>query len=359
MKSFYESLEFQKVKDIIVTLAKTEVAKEKINNLEIILDQNELQKELDILKEMHSFLSRYNELPISNSSLLIDIITHGEKTGILSVYDLEKVASDISTIKRVQTSFEKCKDEFPLLDNLISSFIDLSSLEDLIHSVISPSLTIYDDASVDLKRIRRNIASLESDLSTKIHNLAKSYSGYLTDNTVTLRNGHYVLPVKTMYKFKVEGIIHDTSDSGNTVFVEPANIVEINNNYYLDGAICDSIPIKKALSLEYDRIIVILTREKGFIKKPFNKGELIGIKTKDKKYPKFIKALSNRPSMYNETIKYIEKKANNHEIIFIRPSQDLKVKRIEKNKKKLSSLYTLGQNNTKEIISTINKYLTK
>lgn len=229
MKSFYESLEFQKVKDIIVTLAKTEVGKEKINNLEIILEQNQLQNELDILKEMHSFLSRYNELPISNSSLLIDIIAHGEKTGILSVYDLEKVASDISTIKRVQTSFEKCKDEFPLLDKLISNFIDLSSLEDLIHSVISPSLTIYDDASVDLKRIRRNIASLESDLSAKIHNLAKSYSGYLTDNTVTLRNGHYVLPVKTMYKFKVEGIIHDTSDSGNTVFVEPANIVEINN----------------------------------------------------------------------------------------------------------------------------------
>ena len=131
--------------------------------------------------------------------------------------------------------------------------------------------------------------------------------------------------------------------------------VKINNNYYLDGATGDSIPIKYMEKLRFNKIIVVGTRPEGYKKQYKPQPSKIFYK----KYPKFIKALSNRPSMYNETIKYIEKKANNHEIIFIRPSQDLKVKRIEKNKKKLSSLYTLGQNDTKEIISTINKYLTK
>lgn len=131
--------------------------------------------------------------------------------------------------------------------------------------------------------------------------------------------------------------------------------VKINNNYYLDGATGDSIPIKYMEKLGFNKIIVVGTRPEGYQKQYKPQPSKIFYK----KYPKFIKALSNRPSMYNETIKYIEKKANNHEIIFIRPSQNLKVKRIEKNKKKLSSLYTLGQNNTKEIISTINKYLTK
>ena len=131
--------------------------------------------------------------------------------------------------------------------------------------------------------------------------------------------------------------------------------VKINNNYYLDGATGDSIPIKYMEKLGFNKIIVVGTRPEGYQKQYKPQPAKIFYK----KYPKFIKALSNRPSMYNETIKYIEKKANNHEIIFIRPSQDLKVKRIEKNKKKLSSLYTLGQNDTKEIISTINKYLTK
>lgn len=131
--------------------------------------------------------------------------------------------------------------------------------------------------------------------------------------------------------------------------------VKINNNYYLDGATGDSIPIKYMEKLGFNKIIVVGTRPEGYQKQYKPQPSKIFYK----KYPKFIKALSNRPSMYNETIKYIEKKANNHEIIFIRPSQDLKVKRIEKNKKKLSSLYTLGQNDTKEIISTINKYLAK
>ena len=131
--------------------------------------------------------------------------------------------------------------------------------------------------------------------------------------------------------------------------------VKINNNYYLDGATGDSIPIKYMEKLGFNKIIVVGTRPEGYKKQYKPQPSKIFYK----KYPKFIKGLSKRASMYNETIKYIEKKANNHEIIFIRPSQDLKVKRIEKNKKKLSSLYTLGQNDTKEIISTINKYLTK
>lgn len=131
--------------------------------------------------------------------------------------------------------------------------------------------------------------------------------------------------------------------------------VEINNNYYLDGATGDSIPIEYMEKLGFNKIIVVGTRPEGYQKQYKPQPSKIFYK----KYPKFIKALYNRPSMYNETIKYIEKKANSHEIIFIRPSQDLKVKRIEKNKKKLSSLYILGQDDTKEIISTINKYLTK
>ena len=110
--------------------------------------------------------------------------------------------------------------------------------------------------------------------------------------------------------------------------------VKINNNYYLDGATGDSIPIKYMEKLGFNKIIVVGTRPEGYQKQYKPQPSKIFYK----KYPKFIKALSNRPSMYNETIKYIEKKANNHEIIFIRPSQDLKVKRIEKNKKKLISL---------------------
>ena len=135
------------------------------------------------------------------------------------------------------------------------------------------------------------------------------------------------------------------------------NIVEINNNYYLDGAICDSIPIKKALSLEYDRIIVILTREKGFIKKPFNKGEIIGIKTKYKKYPKFIKAMLNRYKQYNESLEIIDKLSSENKIFAIYPSENIDISLNKVNKKEIDRIYDIGIKDYNNIKDKLNEYL--
>lgn len=135
------------------------------------------------------------------------------------------------------------------------------------------------------------------------------------------------------------------------------NIVEVNNNYYLDGAICDSIPIKKALSLEYDRIIVILTREKGFIKKPFNKGEIIGIKTKYKKYPKFIKAMLNRYKQYNESLEIIDKLSSENKIFAIYPSENIDISLNKVNKKEIDRIYDIGIKDYNNIKDKLNEYL--
>ena len=135
------------------------------------------------------------------------------------------------------------------------------------------------------------------------------------------------------------------------------NIVEINNNYYLDGAICDSIPIKKALSLEYDRIIVVLTREKGFIKKSFNKGEIIGIKTKYKKYPKFIKAMLNRYKQYNESLEIIDKLSSENKIFAIYPSENIDISLNKVNKKEIDRIYNIGIKDYNNIKDKLNEYL--
>lgn len=229
MKSFYESLEFKKVLEIVNGYSKTEVGSELVLSSKIHSNPISLNDDLNLLKEMMSLVQRYNELPICNSSNLLKIIELANKFGILSVYDLEKVAQDIIIIKKLLSEFNKIKDEYPLLTKIMNDFVDLTNLESLIHSVISPNLSIYDNASNELNRIRRSLTNLENDLANKVKLLVKTYGDYLIDNNVTIRNGHYVLPVRVMYKFKVDGIIHDTSDSGNTVFIEPASIVELNN----------------------------------------------------------------------------------------------------------------------------------
>lgn len=229
MQSVYEALEFDKVLNKINEHTCTDIGKDLVNRVKIFNDQKSLQNELDKLNEMISLIYRFNELPIDNSSNLLDIINHAYKVGILTIYDLEKVALDVIMTDKIINKFSTIEDHFPNIKEVIKDLVSLSYIENEIHKVITPNLTIYDDATPDLKRIRRQLVTLETDVSLKVKNLARTYQDYLSDNTVTIRNGHYVIPVKTTYKFKIEGIIHDTSDSGNTVFIEPGVIVEMNN----------------------------------------------------------------------------------------------------------------------------------
>ena len=85
------------------------------------------------------------------------------------------------------------------------------------------------NATPELKDIRNSIRKLEVKLQDKIATLAFSYSQYLNDENSTIRDGHFVLPVKTVDKSKVLGIVYDVSDSGATTFIEPMEIVQINN----------------------------------------------------------------------------------------------------------------------------------
>lgn len=133
--------------------------------------------------------------------------------------------------------------------------------------------------------------------------------------------------------------------------------VKINDKLYLDGAIADSIPVQKLKELGYDKIIVVLTRPIDYRKEPFHQSILKYINRKYKKYPKFIEALENRYNMYNNTIKDIMEMEKNNEIFVIRPTTNINVKHIEKNKNKLQETYDLGISCTKEKLSELKKYL--
>jgi predicted patatin/cPLA2 family phospholipase len=141
--------------------------------------------------------------------------------------------------------------------------------------------------------------------------------------------------------------------SGSMPFV--SNLVEINGNKYLDGAISDPIPFKKALSMGYKKIIVVQTRPVDYIKSkswlPFN---LIY-----KKYPKFVKTAKNAYINYNETLDLIKKYENEGKIIVLRPSEKIKMQRIEKNLNKLQAIYNVGIKDCNEKLSRIKEYIDK
>lgn len=130
--------------------------------------------------------------------------------------------------------------------------------------------------------------------------------------------------------------------------------VTINNHRYLDGGISDPIPIKWIEANATSKNIVILTQTKDYRKAKVNE-KITNLVLK--KYPKIAKAMIERDQVYNETLDYIDKKTLSGETFVIQPSQDLQIKRIEKNKDKLSAMYNLGRTDMENKLEALKKFM--
>lgn len=133
-----------------------------------------------------------------------------------------------------------------------------------------------------------------------------------------------------------------------------SKIVEINEKKYLDGALADSLPIEKIKEMGYDKIIVVLTKPKGYKKK---KRPSIFANKIYKNYPNLAHAINTRYENYNKTLDKINELEKKNEIIVIRPSRKVKISRIEKNINKIQEMYDLGVEDTNKLLKNIKEYI--
>ena len=139
--------------------------------------------------------------------------------------------------------------------------------------------------------------------------------------------------------------------SGSMPFV--SNLVEINGNKYLDGALSDPIPFQKALDMNYKKIVVIQTRPADYTKqKPIVPYGLIY-----RKYPKFVETAKNIYKKYNKTLNLIKEYENEGKIIALRPSKKIQMKRIEKDLNKLRAIYDIGVKDCNKNLNKIKEYI--
>ena len=141
--------------------------------------------------------------------------------------------------------------------------------------------------------------------------------------------------------------------SGSMPFV--SKLVEINGNKYLDGAVADPIPLKKALEMGYEKIIVVQTRPADYIKSK----SWLPFSLVYKKYPEFVKTAKNAYINYNEILDFIRKYENECKIIVLRPSEKIKMQRVEKNLNKLQAIYDVGVKDCNNNLSKIKEYIYK
>lgn len=170
--------------------------------------------------------------------------------------------------------------------------------------------------------------------------------------TTDCDNGEPVYFEKNDCRESISDIIRASS---SLPFLAP--IVRHNGLNLLDGGVIDPVPIKKSIEDGNNKNVIILTRNKGYVKKPFKMKFLA--KTIYPKYKGLIEAMVNRYRIYNETIKYIEELESEKKVFVIRPNSILEVKRIEKDKKKLLDLYNQGYEEANQCYDKLKKWISQ
>lgn len=223
-------LEFDKILENLQNKARSNIVKEELGKIRPSTDIYFINKELDYTKDMIDTMEETGNFDIFGLYDFNDIIVYIRKKGILTPQELLKVADFLRVSEYLKEFYpkiekESIKDLFYRLDT--NEFLR----KEIERSIISDD-EINDNASSNLRSIRRRKDRKEEEIKQKLNYYKQSskFDDILQDRVVTIRDGRYVVPVRSEKKQSLKGIIHDRSQSGQTIFVEPIAIVELNND---------------------------------------------------------------------------------------------------------------------------------
>lgn len=171
---------------------------------------------------------------IPNIDYSLKILNSNGVLNLTSILELTQVLKSSALLKDFFYADREINN-FPIMDSYFSKLYANPSIVKTIENSIIDENTICDSASNKLFSIRKEQRKLENNIKEKLNNFIHSstYSKYVQENVITIRNNRYVIPIKDEYRSMVKGFIHDISASGSTVFIEPMAIFELNNNLHV------------------------------------------------------------------------------------------------------------------------------
>ncbi|MCX7929180.1 MAG: endonuclease MutS2 [Chlorobi bacterium] len=227
-----EELEFAKVLELVAPLTLTERAAEHVRSLRPMLDAETLESVHAAIAEILLLHGRGDDLPLERTDDPRRLLHRSTIAGAyLSASELLAVVELLGVSRRVRHFLSQRNHEFPRLAAVAESLVDVRLLERHIRDAIDPTGAVRDDASPQLQRIRTAIADVSARLRSKLHRIIQRLGDeeLLQDEFYTQRDGRLVVPLKVEYKRSLPGIIHGISQSGATVFFEPSEVFELNN----------------------------------------------------------------------------------------------------------------------------------
>ncbi|WP_182200383.1 endonuclease MutS2 [Paraliobacillus salinarum] len=226
----FHVLEFHKIIEQLENHAASSLGKEQARKLKPLTDLQEvlqLQAETD---EAVSIVRLKGNVPLGGVVDIRPSIKRALIGGALNTQECLDIAGTIYGGKQLKRFIHAMEEpELPIIRGLVEEITSLSELETEIKSCIDDHGHMMDGASDKLRSLRSKIRTNESRLRDKLDNYTKSKSSMLSDAIVTIRNDRYVIPVKQEYRGAIGGIVHDQSASGQTLFMEPQAVVDLNN----------------------------------------------------------------------------------------------------------------------------------
>lgn len=231
MKSM-QALEFDKIKTVLCEYAVSERAKKKLSELKPYLNQGEAGARLKETTEARKLFDAMGMPPLTAMKEINKLLENAEKGAMLLPEQLTDVVWFINACSRMKSYLKKAEGLNVGIAYYGDSICQLSDLGQEINLAIRNN-TVEDNASKELRDIRRKIEGIKSEVKTKLDSLLRSKKEWFTDGYVSTRNGHFVLPVKKEYKNRVSGSVLDISSTGSTYFMEPDSVMKLESEISL------------------------------------------------------------------------------------------------------------------------------
>ncbi|MCD2348312.1 endonuclease MutS2 [Clostridium guangxiense] len=230
-----EILEFYKITEELKKFALSDIAKERIEKLEPKVQEGVIKLALKETTEARRIVDISSSIPINSLKNMGKIVSKIEKGTVLVPEELEAVANLLRDTAKVKRFMKDKEYAAPTISSYAYSICELDKIKEEIERCIVHG-TVDNKASSKLQKIRKKIYILEDRIKSKLDSILRSdkYKPYIQDTLVSQRDGRYIIPVKSQYKKCIDGEIHDKSQSGSTVFIEPAEVKrlqdELNEN---------------------------------------------------------------------------------------------------------------------------------
>lgn len=227
-----KTLEYNKIIDLLTDKADSEPAKKLCSELSPFTNLKEIQCAQKETADALTRLFKVGSTSFGSNKDLGFSIRSLEIGSTLSISELLKLASFLDNVNRIKTYGRREREDSPedSLDTYFEQLFPLTQIANEINRCILSEEEIADDASPRLKSIRRHMLLTNEKVHSQLNSMLNgSYRTYLQDAVITMRNNRYCIPVKAEYKSQVNGMVHDQSASGSTFFIEPAAVVNLNN----------------------------------------------------------------------------------------------------------------------------------